>query len=227
SSGKIEFKCVGCELEKNLSNFIEVIKEYNDKLGGISFISPSLKIESKEHKVLKTLPNTFFTRSQARKSIRDELPFILFEVSIDNEKCTLCESCVKWCPSSALKLVRDNNSERIEFDPTTCIGCNICVNVCPEMCKNEGRRGKIISVNKSKKYDKSVKILVSDELVKCRVCGAPIGSRKSLEYVKKIMKEKGSPDSCDDEWLERCPKHRAEYAFKKQFFSRFKPREKQ
>jgi hypothetical protein len=65
---------------------------------------------------------------------------------------------------------------------------------------------------------------VGDELVRCRVCGAPIGSRKSLNHVKKIMIEKGA--SCEDEWLERCPKHRAEYAFQKQFSfnARFKPR---
>ena len=230
SSGKLEFECVGCELQPNLTNFINIIKDYNEKVGGISFVSPFLKIESKEAKELKTIPETFFNRAEARKKIVDELPYIQFNVSIDPEKCTLCESCVKWCPSSALKLVRDKDGERIEFDPTRCIGCNICVNVCPESYKDETRvggcsfSGKIISVSKSKEYSKDVKVLVKDELVRCKVCGAPIGSRKSLELVKKIMKEKNPNTLADEEWLELCPKHRAEYILKKGLERMFKPR---
>lgn len=230
SSGKLEFECVGCELQSNLTNFINIIKEYNEKVGGISFTSPFLKIESKETKELKTTPETFFNRAEARKKIVDELPYIQFNVSIDPEKCTLCESCVKWCPSSALKLIRDKDGERIEFDPTRCIGCNICVNVCPESYKGETREGgcnsssKIISVSKSKEYSKDVKVLVKDELVRCKVCGAPIGSRKSLELVKKIMKEKNPNTLVDEEWLELCPKHRAEYILKKGLERMFKPR---
>ena len=232
SGGKLEFECIGCELQPNLINFIKAVKEYNEKVGGISFTSPFLKIESKEVKELKTTPSSFFNRAEARKKIIDELPYIQYEVTIDSEKCTLCESCVKWCPSSALKLVRDKDAERIEFDPTRCIGCNICVNVCPEVYKGETRveegcnapSGKIISVSKSKEYTKDVKVLVKDELVRCRVCGAPVGSRKSLEMVKRMMKEKDPNSKIDDEWLERCPKHRAEYAFKKGFTEIFKPR---
>ena len=233
SSGKLEFECVGCELQQNLTNFINVIKEYNEIVGGISFTSPFLKIESKEPKEqLKTVPETFFNRAEARKKIVDELPYIRYDVSIDADKCTLCESCVKWCPSSALKLVRDKDGERIEFEPTRCIGCNICVNVCPEFETTTGgscdsSTSKIISVSKSKEYKKDVKVLVKDELVRCKVCGTPIGSRKSLEKVKKILKEKNPNTLVDDEWLELCPKHRAQYILKKGLESAFKPRGQQ
>ncbi|AWR96810.1 4Fe-4S dicluster domain-containing protein [Acidianus sulfidivorans JP7] len=237
SNGNLTFECTGCELQNNLKNFIEVIKEYNEKIGGISFYSPSLKIEAKEAKKLGTTPQSFYNRAEARRNITDDLPYILFNVSINNSKCTICESCVNWCPTSALKLKRDTGLEEIDFDPKKCIGCNICVNVCPESCKIQSSKEVketaskdnidlpyVIKVEKSKDSNKEVKKIMSDELVRCRVCGVPVGSRKSLEHVKKIMQENGA--SCEDEWLERCPKHRAEYAFQRRFSfkAKFKPR---
>ncbi|ARM75327.1 4Fe-4S dicluster domain-containing protein [Acidianus manzaensis] len=244
SSGKLTFECPGCELEKNLKTFTELITELNNKIGGISFTSPLLTIESKEIKQLNVTSKTFYNKAEARKEIiekEEDLPYIEFNVDIDNS-CTICESCVKWCPTSALKLIRDTNTEKIAFNPTTCIGCNVCENVCPESCAQKAntfnsngdnkimsilnQKGKIIRVTKSKDFSRNIKTVFEDELVRCRVCGVPVGSRKSLNHVKKIMQEKGGNNCVDDEWLERCPKHRAEYSFQKKFGfeAKFKPK---
>ena len=55
--------------------------------------------------------------------------FVMFEVTVDKDKCTGCEECVNACPSQVLELV-DEKSEPVEMDE--CLGCETCVEVCPE-----------------------------------------------------------------------------------------------
>lgn len=224
SNGKLRFECVGCELKDNLKKFLEIIKEFNNLYGGISFVSPFLKIEEpkEEKNINKINYQSIFNRAEARKELmRHEVP-VQYEVHIDNTACTICESCIKWCPTSALKLVREDEKEKIVFNPLACIGCNICENVCPESC-GAGKK-KVINVSRSNAVSKEEKEIFADELVRCKVCKEPIGSRKSINHIKKIMEERGL--CVDDEWLERCPKHRAEYSFQKRFGfqAKFKPR---
>ncbi len=225
SNGKLNLVCPGCELSKNLSKIKDTVTEINNKIGGISFVYPEGKVEAKEPKSISIQFNYLGNRNEARREIlkhEKDLP-LYYEVSINENSCTLCESCAKWCPTSAITLKRGEGEEFFEFDPEKCIGCKICVNVCPEGSGGNSCSGpKAIKVEKAERPSK--KVLVQDYLVRCRVCGAPVGSRKSLNLVKKIMKERGA--ECDDEWLERCPKHRAEYAFQQRFgmTARFRPR---
>ncbi|MBQ9708567.1 MAG: 4Fe-4S binding protein, partial [Firmicutes bacterium] len=50
-------------------------------------------------------------------------------VGIDEEKCTLCELCMRRCPSGAM--VTDRKQERILIDRMRCIACGECVEECP------------------------------------------------------------------------------------------------
>jgi hypothetical protein len=45
---------------------------------------------------------------------------------VNKEKCTACGTCVKWCPTSAIKMI--NNKAVI--DTGKCIGCGECVASC-------------------------------------------------------------------------------------------------
>ncbi|MBB5252721.1 4Fe-4S dicluster-binding protein [Sulfurisphaera ohwakuensis] len=242
SNGKLTLKCPGCELSKNLLFLKSVVDDLNNEIGGISLITPEGVITMKEAKEVQLTFEFLTNRSEARKVILNSLgniSDIAYDVIIDQNKCTICESCIKWCPSSALTLERTIDSEKIVFDSKKCIGCNICVNVCPE--GDGGCNGKIMAIvnsdslptsssNSTKaiyikrsKGVPSAKVVMEDYLVRCRVCGEPVGSRKSLNHVKKIMKERGL--ECEDEWLERCPRHRAEYSFQRRFASaKFKPK---
>jgi len=51
----------------------------------------------------------------------------MFEVIIDNDKCTGCEECIGACPASVLEMV-DGKSVPTAMDE--CLGCETCVEVC-------------------------------------------------------------------------------------------------
>ncbi len=222
SSGELNLKCVGCELEKNLDKLKHDIKSVNSAVGGIK-----LEVKGKIEESAKPLPFTISLdnvekRSDVNKRVSEKrLKDILsFDVTVD-DSCTLCEACAKWCPVSALKIENIEGQEALTFDPEPCIGCNVCINVCPVSLNNG--LGKAINVNRGKSEKK---VLAKDYVVKCRVCGAPVGSRRSLNHIKEVMKKQGM--EVDDEWLELCPKHRSEYAAKKLLGpnSQFKPRQR-
>ena len=49
---------------------------------------------------------------------------------VDKSKCTSCQLCAtKICPSSAISM---NKNNRPRFNEFLCVGCNGCVNLCPE-----------------------------------------------------------------------------------------------
>jgi len=53
----------------------------------------------------------------------------MFQVDVDNDKCTGCSECVDACPASVLE-IEDEKSVPVEMDE--CLGCETCVEVCPE-----------------------------------------------------------------------------------------------
>jgi len=48
-------------------------------------------------------------------------------VKVDNESCTACEACIERCQMQALKMV----DGRLMRDEKHCIGCGLCMYVCP------------------------------------------------------------------------------------------------
>jgi len=45
---------------------------------------------------------------------------------VKKEKCTACGCCVRWCPTSAIELVKD----KAVIDKSKCIGCGECIASC-------------------------------------------------------------------------------------------------
>jgi Pyruvate/2-oxoacid:ferredoxin oxidoreductase delta subunit len=48
---------------------------------------------------------------------------------IDNERCTGCGICIKWCPTDAIALNEKGIAQR---DEKACLGCGVCSRFCPE-----------------------------------------------------------------------------------------------
>jgi ech hydrogenase subunit F len=49
-------------------------------------------------------------------------------IKFDVETCNYCTLCAKRCPAAAITVSRENRTWAIEH--LTCIGCNVCVEVC-------------------------------------------------------------------------------------------------
>jgi pyruvate ferredoxin oxidoreductase delta subunit len=51
----------------------------------------------------------------------------IFRPAVDAEKCTMCGTCVIYCPEASIEKTEDG----IEIDYDYCKGCGICGNECP------------------------------------------------------------------------------------------------
>jgi indolepyruvate ferredoxin oxidoreductase alpha subunit len=53
-------------------------------------------------------------------------------LAVRTEKCTACQSCMNLgCPALSWGEEMYNGRHRIKIDPTACIGCALCAQVCP------------------------------------------------------------------------------------------------
>ena len=50
--------------------------------------------------------------------------------SVDQDECVRCYTCLRTiaCPALVKK------DDHVEVDPSQCIGCGMCANVCPKKC---------------------------------------------------------------------------------------------
>ena len=56
------------------------------------------------------------------------IPDLNSNISISDEKCNLCKTCEKVCPTNSIKI----QDEKIEIDNESCILCSWCSSTCPE-----------------------------------------------------------------------------------------------
>jgi len=55
-----------------------------------------------------------------------------FNPVIQEEKCTLCETCVDICPMEAIGHIHEEAQNHIVITLEDCIGCGVCASNCPE-----------------------------------------------------------------------------------------------
>jgi ferredoxin len=94
-------------------------------------------------------------------------------VAVNQERCTLCLSCVSACPAGALQ----DNPElpQLRFIEKNCVQCGLCVKTCPEdaialqprlLLTPERRQARVLS--ETRPYA-------------CVRCGKPFGTLKAVE----------------------------------------------
>ena len=102
-------------------------------------------------------------------------------ITINQETCTLCMSCVGACNVRALTVHPEDNTLR--FNPSICTNCGYCEPTCPEKdCLS------VIYDELSLKPDYfKQNIMAKDEIFKCVECGAEFAPRKAVMMIAQKM----------------------------------------
>lgn len=119
-------------------------------------------------------------RASAAVALSDGASF--GQVSVNQQRCTLCFACANLCPTRALK-ANNAQTQQLVFQESACVQCGLCVQACPE---------KAISIHTrfapQALAQMTSTVLQQDEQVACISCGTPFISRRllasSLERIK-------------------------------------------
>jgi len=113
----------------------------------------------------------------------------LFDLKVDDTRCTFCEFCSTHCPDHAIYLMKSENSESLIFDPSLCGGCMICEKNCREQAISLSRLTELSPILERRKIEK-----VHDENAKCDNCGTSLGSKRNLTALRKKLLDNGVAD---------------------------------
>ena len=116
-------------------------------------------------------------------------------ISCNRDACTQCLACLNVCKIEAL--TADSSALELRWQGSLCIGCGLCISICPETALS---RGPSILLDTSY-FTKTT--IAKAEPMKCRECGKVFGTRKSFEHVMKVLAAKnkdkdGFFDYCED-----------------------------
>ncbi|MEE4241872.1 MAG: 4Fe-4S binding protein [Desulfopila sp.] len=114
-------------------------------------------------------------------------------VTCDDANCTQCLACLNECRTSALQADEENLS--LTYNGGLCVGCGVCVEVCPENVLSMAANTRISEQFLQRKS------IAQAEAAKCKRCGAIFGTRKSLDRVMEIL---SSRESVNTEHFEYC-----------------------
>ena len=140
-------------------------------------------------------------QKQAKTALPEEgvaLPksSLLGGLTINQEACTLCMSCVSSCPEGALL---DNPDEpKLSFIEKQCVQCGICTNTCPEQALSLNPRLQTVEQRKQKQ------VLNETQAFHCISCGKPFGTLKMVDLMLAKLGAHGAFAGAAMERLKMC-----------------------
>lgn len=136
-----------------------------------------------KRKVIRAAVDHLYQHASAPEqlvSLPEGAPF--GEVRVNDERCTLCMSCVWQCPANAL--IAGGNQPQLKFVENDCVQCGLCASTCPEDA---------IGISSRYLYDKNQRqtprILYEEQPFLCIVCGKAFGSQNMIEQMTGKLKK--------------------------------------
>ncbi len=105
-------------------------------------------------------------------------------IAVDQDKCTLCFSCVGVCPGKALQDGSASALPELRFIESKCLQCGACVDTCPENAINLAPR----FVFDVEQRNRAV-IMSQDKPFACISCGKEFGSASVIEKMTEKLKD--------------------------------------
>lgn len=144
---------------------------------------PDLDVEVTKHELILTCLEYLYALRADPTTIAIPLAGAPFGAVLVSNACTVCQACVRACPTGALS---GNARElALSFEEVRCVQCGLCAAVCPEKAVTLAPR---IALT-----DESMmpRVLKRDEPAICPQCGMGFGSRMTIERVTARLNESG------------------------------------
>ncbi|MBW2528561.1 MAG: 4Fe-4S binding protein [Deltaproteobacteria bacterium] len=112
-------------------------------------------------------------------------------IKVDTDRCSLCESCAKHCPTGALRRLEKEQALELRFLPALCNGCaggEGCEAICPEQA--------ITRWDRTPQAPEREVLLVEGELATCTYCGDTFAPTRKLDAVERKRQREVVRDYC-------------------------------
>ncbi|MDL0110677.1 4Fe-4S dicluster domain-containing protein [Campylobacter felis] len=120
------------------------------------------------------------------------------DLRLNVDTCTLCLACVGACNVGAL--VADSKENALKFNPSLCTTCGYCEVSCAEKDTLKLERS---GLRLEKSYF-DFRTLAKDELFACVECGKEFATKKAVEKIASLMRDKFANDEAKLKSLYCC-----------------------
>ena len=117
-------------------------------------------------------------------------------VFCNTDRCTQCMACLNDCQIGAMQA--DTSLLQLNHVGALCVGCGLCVRVCPENALSISSEFTLNDV-----FFSGVNLAQAEPMA-CKKCGKVFGTKKSFDRVMEILKQKESVDTSHFEYCEDC-----------------------
>ncbi|EAJ7572033.1 4Fe-4S dicluster domain-containing protein [Campylobacter upsaliensis] len=120
------------------------------------------------------------------------------DLRLNVDTCTLCLACVGACNVGAL--IADSKENALKFNPSLCTTCGYCEVSCAEKDTLKLERS---GLRLEKSYF-DFRTLAKDELFACVECGKEFATKKAVEKIASLMRDKFANDEAKLKSLYCC-----------------------
>jgi ferredoxin len=110
-----------------------------------------------------------------------------------SDACSACMVCAENCPTGALEGSGDRGMRRISFDPTFCMNCGLCQQICPQ----DAIRPRLMQSVAEATAPRAV--LMDRAMRQCEVCRGGFFSSDPASHLCPVC---ANEREMDEEWLE-------------------------